>query len=170
MARGSQGGENMRNLGLQIRRRGDSFVLFCSGEIVRGEPGESLDRVLADLLAVGERIILNLQDVHTIDCGGLGVIVERFVQARRSGKSIEFCCVSQRVLKLMRVTGMDYVIPMNRKSAWSASCVCFGIANAELPQLTREQIFERRSGLKIKDVLRWLGEGREATQPPSPTI
>jgi anti-sigma B factor antagonist len=158
----------MRHLGLQIRRRGDHFVLFCSGEIVRGEPGESLDRVLANLLEVGERIILNLQDVHTIDCGGLGVIVEKFVQARRSGKSIEFCCVSQRVLKLLRVTGMDYVIPVNRKSAWAASCVCFGIANAELPQLTREQIFERRSGLKINHVLRWLGDRGEAPGQSSP--
>ncbi len=101
-------------LGLRLRKIGDGFLLSCSGKIVLGAESQALERMLSYLLNMSRRVVLDLREVRIMDCGGLGILVAKFVEAQKSGRSLEFCGVSAEVLTVLRATGLEKVITVQQ--------------------------------------------------------
>ncbi len=139
---------------------------MCSGKIVRGAEGEALERMLVYLFSAGRRVVLDLHDVHTIDCGSLGIIITKVVEACQGSRSLEFCRVSEPVRKVLRVTGLEKVLTIHQKNGVAARCTCHDAVETSKPSAVpnRERVFESRIGLTIRDILRWLSEPAQKHQ------
>src|SRR3954468_11409022 len=116
--------------------------------------------MLGYLFNTNRRVVLDLQNVNTMDCGGLGIIVAKFVEARQASRMLEFCRISEPVLKLFRATDLDSVFTIHQELGTPVRCTCSdGIEDTKpAAAYAREQLFESRIGLTIRDVLRWLAE------------
>lgn len=56
--------------------------------------------------------ILDIRDVPFVDSAGLGAIVGGIRRLREAGVSVALCCTSSSVLLLLRVTGLDRIVPI----------------------------------------------------------
>ncbi|HEY9476300.1 MAG TPA: STAS domain-containing protein [Mycobacteriales bacterium] len=89
-------------------------VLEVAGEVDVYTAPTLRDRI-ADLLDAGQRrLVVNLTSVEFIDSTGLGVLVGSLNKARELGGSLDLVCPQERVLKLLRITGLDDVFSVYR--------------------------------------------------------
>jgi anti-sigma B factor antagonist len=97
------------DLTLNTRSEADRTVLEVAGE-VDVYTGPTLRDRIADLLDGGAHdLIVDLGRVDFIDSTGLGVLVGALNRARELGGSLQLICAQERVLKLLRITGLDQV-------------------------------------------------------------
>jgi anti-sigma B factor antagonist len=96
-------------------------VRLCSQGVtltVRGEVDvhtAPLLRVrLADLVKEGEeRIVVHLDAVTFMDSTGLGVLVGAHKAQREHGGTLELVCSEPRLLRILRLTGLDRVLTIH---------------------------------------------------------
>ena len=97
------------DLTLNTRSEADRAVLEVAGE-VDVYTGTTLRDRISGLLDSGVRdLIVDLGRVDFIDSTGLGVLVGALNRARELGGSLQLVCAQERVLKLLRITGLDQV-------------------------------------------------------------
>jgi anti-sigma B factor antagonist len=97
------------DLTLNTRSEADRAVLEVAGE-VDVYTGTTLRDRISGLLDSGVRdLIVDLGRVEFIDSTGLGVLVGALNRARELGGSLQLVCAQERVLKLLRITGLDQV-------------------------------------------------------------
>jgi anti-sigma B factor antagonist len=97
------------DLTLNTRSEADRTVLEVAGE-VDVYTGTTLRDRISDLLDGGVRdLVVDLGRVDFIDSTGLGVLVGALNRARELGGSLQLVCAQERVLKLLRITGLDQV-------------------------------------------------------------
>jgi anti-sigma B factor antagonist len=97
------------DLTLNTRSEADRTVLEVAGE-VDVYTGPTLRDRISDLLDGGARdLVVDLARVDFIDSTGLGVLVGALNRARELGGSLQLICAQERVLKLLRITGLDQV-------------------------------------------------------------
>jgi anti-sigma B factor antagonist len=97
------------DLTLNTRSEADRTVLEVAGE-VDVYTGTTLRDRISDLLDGGAHdLIVDLGRVDFIDSTGLGVLVGALNRARELGGSLQLVCAQERVLKLLRITGLDQV-------------------------------------------------------------
>jgi anti-anti-sigma factor len=72
-------------LGIQTQISGDVFIVRCDGRIVFGDEGAALRERIGHMLSGSPRIVVNLNEVHYVDSGGLGILVGLAVSARTRG-------------------------------------------------------------------------------------
>ena len=97
------------DLTLNTRSEADRTVLQVAGE-VDVYTGTALRDRISDLLDAGaHHLIVDLGRVDFIDSTGLGVLVGALNRARELGGSLQLVCAQERVLKLLRITGLDQV-------------------------------------------------------------
>jgi anti-sigma B factor antagonist len=97
------------DLTLNTRSEADRTVLEVAGE-VDVYTGTTLRDRISGLLDSGVRdLIVDLGRVDFIDSTGLGVLVGALNRARELGGSLQLVCAQERVLKLLRITGLDQV-------------------------------------------------------------
>jgi anti-sigma B factor antagonist len=97
------------DLTLNTRSVADRTVLEVAGE-VDVYTGTTLRDRISDLLDSGVRdLIVDLGRVDFIDSTGLGVLVGAQNRASELGGSLQLVCAQERVLKLLRITGLDQV-------------------------------------------------------------
>src|SRR5437867_6956519 len=83
-------------LGIQTHISGDIFIVRCDGRIVFGDEGAALRERVRQMLSGSPRIVVNLNGVHYIDSGGLGILVGLSVSARNRGGELKLASPSQR--------------------------------------------------------------------------
>jgi anti-sigma B factor antagonist len=89
-------------------------VLEVAGEVDVYTAPTLRDRI-TDLLDAGQRrLVVNLSTVEFIDSTGLGVLVGALNRAKELGGSLDLVCPQERVLKLLRITGLDDVFSVYR--------------------------------------------------------
>lgn len=89
-------------------------VLEVAGEVDVYTAPTLRDRI-TDLLDGGQRrLVVNLTTVEFIDSTGLGVLVGALNRAKELGGSLDLVCPQERVLKLLRITGLDDVFSVYR--------------------------------------------------------
>ncbi len=86
--------------------------------VVRGcldhENGPELRGRLTALLLDGPRcLVLDLQWIDALDSSGLGVLVSGLKRTRQANGSLQLVCTQERVLKVLRVTGMTKVFTIH---------------------------------------------------------
>jgi anti-sigma B factor antagonist len=58
-----------------------------------------------------EEIVVDLQDVTFMDASGLGLLVGTRNRQRRHGGDLRLCNASERVMSLLRLTGLSAAFP-----------------------------------------------------------
>ena len=97
------------DLALNTRTHGDRTVLEVAGE-VDVYTGPTLRDRISDLLDTGShQLVIDLGKVDFIDSTGLGVLVGVRNRALELGGGLDLVCSHERVLKLLRITGLDQV-------------------------------------------------------------
>jgi anti-sigma B factor antagonist len=97
------------DLTLNTRSQGDHTVLEVAGE-VDVYTGPTLRDRISDLLDSGSHdLVVDLGRVDFIDSTGLGVLVGALNRTRELGGTLQLVCSQERVLKLLRITGLDQV-------------------------------------------------------------
>jgi len=109
-------------LGIQTHISGDVFIVRCDGRIVFGDEGAALRERVGHMLSGSPRIVVNLNEVHYVDSGGLGILVGLAVSARNRGGELKLVSPTQRVSDLLRRTRLDAIISIyrNEKEAVAA--------------------------------------------------
>jgi anti-sigma B factor antagonist len=88
-------------------------VLEVAGEVDVYTAPTLRDRI-TDLLDAGQRrLVVDLTNVEFIDSTGLGVLVGALNRAKELGGSLVLVCPQERVLKLLRITGLDDVFAVH---------------------------------------------------------
>jgi len=101
-------------LRIETQISGDVFIVRCDGRIVFGDEGAALRERVGSMLSGSPRIVVNLNGVHYVDSGGLGILVGLSVSARNRGGELKLVSPSQRVGDLLRRTRLDTLISVYR--------------------------------------------------------
>ena len=87
-------------------------VLAISGEVDVYSAPAFRDRMMA-LLDADPLLVVDLSGLAFIDSTGLGVLVAGRNRALERGGAVAFVCTQDRVLKLLRITGLDSVFDIH---------------------------------------------------------
>jgi anti-sigma B factor antagonist len=95
----------MSNLTITQRRSGPVVILDLVGQIRIGQSNLNLHKTLRDLVHSGEMLILlNLEEVSTIDSSGLGELIAGFATLEKAGGELKLLKLTERVTELMMIT------------------------------------------------------------------
>jgi anti-anti-sigma factor len=95
-------------LNVTIQNRGDLVVLRCAGRIVGGHESEIL-RVAAVSQTNARTVVLDLDEVETLDGRGIGILISLQAWAHANGKKLQLTNPSQPLLELLQLTNLDSV-------------------------------------------------------------
>jgi len=92
-------------LAITERHDGDIATLSLRGRLL-GEEEDTLFTTFIDgLLSAGwTRIVLDMHDVSFIDSGGIGILVAKFLSARRQGGDLRLANLSDRTRRVLAIT------------------------------------------------------------------
>ena len=101
------------NLVTDVRLGSQGVSLTVRGDVdVHTAP--ELRARLADIVRQGEeRIIVHLDTVTFMDSTGLGVLVGAHKAQRGNGGTLELVCGEPRLLRILRLTGLDRVLTIH---------------------------------------------------------
>lgn len=94
-------------LSFQSRTIGDITVVKCEGRIVDGPESAALRQHVNDVLGHTPAIVLDLNNVHFIDSGGLGLLVRML--SRTGQGNLKLCGVTSRVSETLKITRLANV-------------------------------------------------------------
>lgn len=84
---------------------GDVTVLRLTGRLVLEDADTTFGEVIDRLLQRGRtKLVLDLGGVTYIDSAGLGLLVSRYVRARRRGGDLRLLGLTPRTARLMQIT------------------------------------------------------------------
>ncbi|MCU1688445.1 MAG: anti-anti-sigma factor [Pseudonocardiales bacterium] len=87
-------------------------VLAIAGEVDVYTAPAFRDRLI-EMVAVDPFVVVDLTGLAFIDSTGLGVLVAGRNLALEHGGAMAFVCTQDRVLKLLRITGLDSVFDVH---------------------------------------------------------
>jgi anti-sigma B factor antagonist len=96
-------------LRIQTQISGDVCIVRCDGRIVFGDEGVALRERVRNMLSGTSKIVVNLSAVHSIDSGGLGMLVGLLVAARNRGGELKLVSPNKRVNDALRRTNLDTI-------------------------------------------------------------
>lgn len=107
------GGEPQRTgLTIEVEAEGKGHVLALAGDIDASSVGALLG-CSDDLAAMGHvDQVLDLGGVTFLDSSGLGALVSLRRQLESAGGSLGLACDNEIVLRLLRLTSLDTVLPV----------------------------------------------------------
>jgi len=92
------------SLSINERRNGAVVVLDLVGKIRLGGDNINLHRVLQRLVREGEKsVLINLEEVRSIDSSGLGELIAGYASLERSGGELKLLKLTARVSELMAI-------------------------------------------------------------------
>jgi len=97
-------------LEIEVRTQSDVKLINLRGRLSLGEPLDRLAATLTDLVNAGDsRLILDLQEVPTIDSSGIGLLVRFLTTTKQRGGSLKLLNPTKfaiQTLKLVRVLNL----------------------------------------------------------------
>ncbi len=94
------------NLSIRTETREDAVVVHVGGDLdVYTAP--RLEETLAKALGDGERLVLDLSEVHFIDSTALGVLVSAQEQSHAADGDLRLVMDDPYLLKIFHITGFD---------------------------------------------------------------
>lgn len=104
-------------LHIDVHRVGDHLVVGLTGELDVAAAPELRQRLVA-LHAEGERhMVVDLDGTDVIDEMGLGVLLGAAMRARSRGGSFSLVCTSERIGKVLSLSGMDRAVDVHASVA-----------------------------------------------------
>lgn len=99
----------------------DVAVLEVGGEVDAYSAPKLRERIDAIVENGENHLVLDLAGVDFIDSTGLGVLVSGHNKAREAGGRLDLVCNVDRIIKLMRITGLDDVFVIHQSVAEAVS-------------------------------------------------
>ena len=92
---------------IDVRSQGAVKVIKLRGRLALGEPVERLRTTLADLLSSGEnRLVLDLEDLATMDSSGIGLLSRFLTSTKQQGGSLKLVNPSKFVVQTLKLVGL----------------------------------------------------------------
>jgi anti-anti-sigma factor len=89
------------------RRIGSCCVLQITGRLVAEDGSRYLRETIDNLIERGYvQFVLNLRGVVTLDSGGVGSIVAKYLSLRRAGGDLKLVCLSGRACRVLEIAGL----------------------------------------------------------------
>jgi anti-sigma B factor antagonist len=105
----------------------DTAVVSFAGNLTLGMGLKVADAQIQRLVEEGvSRMVIDLTAVPYVDSAGLGALVHTYGLTREKSGMLRLCGVTERVAALLKMTGMDAVLPVDADAA--ASLAAFGAA------------------------------------------
>jgi len=108
-------------LKLETEKHHSQTTVRATGRVTL-ETSASLESALRDLIAEGQRIVLDLTNVDYVDSAGLGALVSVYMHARRTKCDLEIANPKQRIRDLFNRSGLAAVFegPASFDALWEA--------------------------------------------------
>ena len=105
--------ESKLKLSLETRNRGDIIIVHCQGRIVYRDEAAALSRVAGEVLQPGQKVVLDLSGVSSMDSAGIGELA--LLQSWAQGKSAILKCAGANslVATLLDLTNLDSVLEVH---------------------------------------------------------
>jgi anti-anti-sigma factor len=105
-------------LGISVTHNHTTAVVGVAGELDLAT-APTLAEALRGLGAPCERVVLDLSELTFIDSTGLRLTVAEYERAKAEGFELVLAGATDDVLRVIRLTGLDVVVPM-APDVWSA--------------------------------------------------
>lgn len=96
---------------IHIIRTSGVTILRCDGRLVLGRAATTFLRAATRALAEAEVVALDLSGVREMDAHGIGMLAHLYASSHDTGGALLLAGVSNRVQRLLHLTGLDTVIP-----------------------------------------------------------
>lgn len=108
---------------IDVRSQGAVKIIKLRGRLSLGEPVERLRETMADLLSAGEnRLVLDLEELATMDSSGIGLLSKFLTATKQQGGSLKLVNPSKFVVQTLKLVGLlnlFEVFPDNQAAAAS---------------------------------------------------
>jgi anti-sigma B factor antagonist len=100
-------GKGARTLDIETKTQDGVKVLKLKGRFCMGPPLDRFNAAMTELLKEGHnRIVLDLEEVPTMDSSGIGVLVRFLASAKQGGGAIRLLKPSKFVVQTLRMVGL----------------------------------------------------------------
>ncbi|HXZ78887.1 MAG TPA: STAS domain-containing protein [Terriglobales bacterium] len=102
-------------MGLTVETRvlGEIAVVHLAGKLVFRDEARALSEHVVELLDRRLSVVLNLEEVTTIDGGGLGVLVASSKRAETRGLALKICNLDARLREVFAITNLYQVLDVH---------------------------------------------------------
>jgi anti-sigma B factor antagonist len=99
-------------LGIETKMQGDVGIVKVTGRLALGPELTRLGAVLDEMIAESRsKILLDLEEVPTIDSSAIGTLVRCMMSAKKSGGSIRLLKPAKFVVQTLKMVGLLNLFP-----------------------------------------------------------
>lgn len=92
---------------IEVRSQATVKVIKLRGRLALGEPVERLRATVEDLLSSGEnRLVLDLEELATMDSSGIGLLSRLLTLSKQQGGSLKLVNPSKFVVQTLKLVGL----------------------------------------------------------------
>jgi anti-sigma B factor antagonist len=92
---------------IDIRTQGAVKVIKLRGRLSLGEPVDRLRATIEDLLSAGDkRLVLDLEELQTMDSSGIGLLSRALTSTKQQGGSLKLVNPSKFVVQTLKLVGL----------------------------------------------------------------
>jgi len=100
-------------LSLETRNRGDVIIVHCQGRIVYRDEAAALSRVVGEVMQPGQKLVLDLTGVSSMDSAGIGELALLETWAQRIDANLKCAGPNALVRTLLDLTNLDTVLEVH---------------------------------------------------------
>jgi len=94
-------------LDIEVRSQGQVKIIKLRGRLNLGEPVDRLRATVEDLLKAGDnRLVLDLEELATMDSSGIGLLSRFLTSAKQQGGSLKLVNPSKFVVQTLKLVGL----------------------------------------------------------------
>ena len=92
---------------IEVRSQGQVKIIKLRGRLSLGESCDRLRATVEDLLRAGDnRLVLDLEELATMDSSGIGLVTRFLTSAKQQGGSLKLVNPSKFVLQTLKLVGL----------------------------------------------------------------
>lgn len=92
---------------IEVRSQGPVKLIKLRGRLSLGESVDRLRATVEDLLGAGDKqLVLDLEELATVDSSGIGLITRCLTSAKQQGGSLKLVNPSKFVLQTLKLVGL----------------------------------------------------------------
>jgi len=92
---------------IEVRSQGTVKIIKLRGRLALGESVERLRATVEDLLSSGEnRLVLDLEELATMDSSGIGLLSRLLTLSKQQGGSLKLVNPSKFVVQTLKLVGL----------------------------------------------------------------
>jgi anti-sigma B factor antagonist len=92
---------------IDVRSQGMVKVIKLRGRLSLGEPVDRLRATIEDLLGAGNKqLVLDLEELNTMDSSGIGLLTRSLTNAKQNGGSLKLVNPSKFVVQTLKLVGI----------------------------------------------------------------